>query len=173
MELSKFGRIDSLNICDNLGDHMVGHVYCKFFDEEEAADALQIMNGRYYDGRKMAVEYSPVTDFREARCRDYDDDQCSRGGFCNFMHVRPVPECLIRSLEEEAENERHREAMERRGRDGERGRRGRSRSRSSSSSSDDNSRDGGRRSRDKRSRRERSGSGGRRPSSRSRSRSQT
>ena len=35
------------------GDHMIGHVYCKFFNEEDAADALQVMNGRYYDGRKM------------------------------------------------------------------------------------------------------------------------
>ncbi len=73
-ELSKFGRIEALNVCDNLGDHMIGHVYAKFTDEEEAADALHIMNGRYYDGRKMEVEFSPVTDFREARCRDFDEE---------------------------------------------------------------------------------------------------
>lgn len=112
-ELGKFGRLDALHVCDNLGDHMIGHVYAKFSDEEEAADALQIMNGRYYDGRKMLVEYSPVTDFREARCRDFDEDTCSRGGFCNFMHIKPVPECLIMSLEEDCEMERRREAMKR------------------------------------------------------------
>jgi len=181
MELSKFGRIDSLNVCDNLGDHMVGHVYCKFFDEEEAADALQIMNGRYYDGRTMVVEYSPVTDFREARCRDYDDDSCARGGFCNFMHVRPVPECLIRSLEEDAEMERRREFMERqrrRGRDRDKDRRRRSRSSSSSNASSRDSREHCSKrqhhgSSSKRSKRDRSGSRGRGSNSGNRSRSRS
>ncbi|EJK67720.1 hypothetical protein THAOC_11212 [Thalassiosira oceanica] len=79
-ELSKFGRIEALHICDNLGDHMLGHAYCKFSEEEEAADALNVMNGRYYDGRQMEVEFSPVLDFREARCRDFDEDSCRRGG---------------------------------------------------------------------------------------------
>lgn len=45
---------------------MIGHVYAKFSEEEEAADALNVMNGRYFDGRRMEVEFSPVTDFREA-----------------------------------------------------------------------------------------------------------
>jgi splicing factor U2AF subunit len=74
IELSKFGRIDALHVCDNLGDHMIGHVYCKFRDEEDASDSLQVMNERYYDGRRMEVEFSPVTDFREARCRDFDEE---------------------------------------------------------------------------------------------------
>jgi len=114
VELSKFGRIDALHVCDNLGDHMIGHVYCKFRDEEEASDALQVMNGRYYDGRRMEVEFSPVTDFREARCRDYDEEACARGGFCNFLHVKPVPIPLIRSMEDDCEADRIREQENRR-----------------------------------------------------------
>lgn len=133
-ELSKFGRIEALHICDNLGDHMLGHAYCKFSEEEEAADALNVMNGRYYDGRQMEVEFSPVLDFREARCRDFDEDSCRRGGFCNFMHVKPVPQCLIVDMEDDAEDERKREAHEReerrRRRDRKERRRKRSRSRS-------------------------------------------
>mmetsp|Transcript_12442 Transcript_12442/g.34023 ORF Transcript_12442/g.34023 Transcript_12442/m.34023 type:complete len:263 (-) Transcript_12442:194-982(-) len=113
MEFSKFGRIDALHVCDNLGDHMIGHVYCKFTDEEDASDALQVMNDRYYDGRKMEVEFSPVQNFQEARCRDFDEENCARGGFCNFMHVKPVPLCLVRSLEEDAEHDRRREEDER------------------------------------------------------------
>ena len=99
LELSKFGNVEALHVCDNLGDHMIGHVYCKFRDDVEASDALKGMNGRYYDGRRMEVEFSPVTDFREARCRDFDETTCSRGGFCNFLHSKPVPRCLIASLE--------------------------------------------------------------------------
>lgn len=117
MELSKFGRIDELHVCDNLGDHMIGHLYCKFFNEEDASDAMQAMNGRFYDGRMMEVEFSPVTDFREARCRDFDEEACQRGGFCNFLHAKPVPIPLIRSLEGDSEIERRREDDGRRDRE--------------------------------------------------------
>lgn len=52
---------------------MIGHVYCKFTDEEDASDALQVMNGRYYDGRKMEVEFSPVQNFQEVRHETLDN----------------------------------------------------------------------------------------------------
>ena len=58
------------------------------------------------DGRPIQAEFSPVTDFREARCRDFDENACQRGGFCNFLHVKPVPLALIRSLEDDAEADR-------------------------------------------------------------------
>lgn len=102
MELSKYGRLDGLYVVDNIGDHLIGHVYAKFMDEEQAADALEKLNNRFYDGILIQCEYSPVSDFREARCRDYDEDTCSRSGFCNFLHVKPVPPALIRSLEDDA-----------------------------------------------------------------------
>ena len=167
-ELSKFGRLEALHVCDNLGDHMIGHVYAKFAEEEEAADALNVMNGRYYDGRKLEAEFSPVTDFREARCRDFDEDTCRRGGFCNFMHIKPVPLCLIRDMEDEAEDGRRREEAER----AERRRRGERRDRSGGGGGggggggSDHRRGGGRRDR------ERKGGSSRR-GSRSRSRSGT
>ena len=40
-ELDKFGEIENLNVCDNLADHMVGSVYVKFKDENDAAKAMQ------------------------------------------------------------------------------------------------------------------------------------
>ena len=54
-------------MCDNICEHMLGNVYVKFEDEEDAEKALQGLSGRYFAGRPLAVEYSPVTDFREAR----------------------------------------------------------------------------------------------------------
>lgn len=89
-ELSKFGYIEQLNILENQGDHMVGNVYIKFNKEEQAENALKALTGRFYAGRVLKVEYSPVTDFREARCRQFDEDHCSRGSYCNFMHLRRV-----------------------------------------------------------------------------------
>ncbi|XP_019414717.1 PREDICTED: splicing factor U2af small subunit B-like [Lupinus angustifolius] len=49
-ELSKYGEIQSLNICDNLADHVVGNVYVQFKEEDHAANALMNLTGRFYSG---------------------------------------------------------------------------------------------------------------------------
>ncbi|CAM9251176.1 unnamed protein product [Ectocarpus fasciculatus] len=98
-ELKQFGKIEDIQVCENLGDHMVGNVYVKFEDEEEAEGALSNLNGRFYGGRMLTCEYSPVTDFREARCRQFDEGTCARGGYCNFMHVREPSRELRKFLE--------------------------------------------------------------------------
>lgn len=98
LELDKYGVIEHLCVCDNLADHMVGNVYVKFRDEEGAARALQALQGRYYAGKPIQVEFSPVTDFKESTCRQYEQGSCNRGGYCNFMHVRPVSRRLRKQL---------------------------------------------------------------------------
>ena len=85
-ELSRFGEVVEMNVCDNEGDHLVGNVYAKFKDEDAATNAITALRGRFYAGRAITGELSPVTDFREARCRQFEMGECSRGGFCNFMH---------------------------------------------------------------------------------------
>ncbi|MFS7908858.1 putative transcription factor C3H family [Helianthus anomalus] len=97
-ELGKYGEIESLNICDNLADHMVGNVYAQFREEEHAAAALQNLSGRFYAGRPIIVDFSPVTDFREATCRQYEENVCNRGGYCNFMHLKKINKDLRRQL---------------------------------------------------------------------------
>ncbi|XP_050367339.1 splicing factor U2af small subunit B-like [Argentina anserina] len=97
-ELSKYGEIERLNVCDNIADHMVGNVYVQFSEEEHAANALKNLTGRFYAGRPIIVEFSPVTDFREATCRQYDENTCNRGGYCNFMHLKRIGSQLRREL---------------------------------------------------------------------------
>lgn len=97
-ELGKYGEIESLNVCDNLADHMVGNVYVQFREEEHAAAALQALTGRFYAERAIIVDFSPVTDFREATCRQYEEDTCNRGGYCNFMHLKKISRELRRQL---------------------------------------------------------------------------
>ncbi|KAI3450666.1 hypothetical protein Pfo_007331 [Paulownia fortunei] len=97
-ELNKYGEIENLNICDNLADHMVGNVYVQFREEEHAATALNNLTGRYYAGRPIIVDFSPVTDFREATCRQYEENTCNRGGYCNFMHLKRIGRELRRHL---------------------------------------------------------------------------
>lgn len=97
-ELSKFGEIESLNVCDNLADHMIGNVYVQFKEEDQAAAALNAFQGRFYSGRPIIADFSPVTDFREATCRQYEENSCNRGGYCNFMHVKMIGRELRRKL---------------------------------------------------------------------------
>jgi len=97
-EMAKYGEIENLNVCDNTSDHMVGNVYVKFKEEEEAMAALSALNGRFYGGRPIIAEFSPVTDFREATCRQYEENICSRGGLCNFMHLKPISRDLRKIL---------------------------------------------------------------------------
>lgn len=97
-ELGKFGEIESLNVCDNLADHMIGNVYVQFKEEEEAAAALRALQGRFYNARPIIADFSPVTDFREATCRQFEESNCNRGGYCNFMHVKLIGRELRRNL---------------------------------------------------------------------------
>lgn len=97
-ELSKHGELENLHVCDNLADHLIGNVYVQFREEDQAAKALQALQGRFYSGRPIIAEFSPVTDFREATCRQFEEHNCNRGGYCNFMHVKEIGRDLRKRL---------------------------------------------------------------------------
>ena len=78
LEFCKYGAIEDIHVCDNLGDHLIGNVYVKFRSEEDAESAIKSLSGRYYGNKPINAEFSPVTDFRESRCRQYDDGSCGR-----------------------------------------------------------------------------------------------
>jgi len=86
----KYGPVEEMNVCDNLGDHLVGNVYVKFKQEDDAEKATTDLNNRWFGGRPVYAELTPVTDFREACCRQYETGECTRSGFCNFMHLKPI-----------------------------------------------------------------------------------
>ena len=77
LELSNFGEIEDIVVCDNIGDQLIGNVYAKYFDEDDAERAMRGLNGRYYAGKLIMPEYSPVTSFKDARCRQYEEGSCS------------------------------------------------------------------------------------------------
>ncbi|KAI1885327.1 hypothetical protein AGOR_G00219000 [Albula goreensis] len=127
----KYGEVEEMNVCDNLGDHLVGNVYVKFRREEDAEKAVMDLNNRWFNGQPIHAELSPVTDFREACCRQYEMGECTRGGFCNFMHLKPISRELRRELYGRR-RKRHRSrsrSRERRSRSRDRGRSGRDRER--------------------------------------------
>ena len=88
-----------------MGDHLIGNVYVKFNTEEEAEAAQKSLNGKYYSGKQIICEYSPVTDFRESRCRQFEEGACGRGGFCNFMHLKYISRDFKKSLFEQMYDE--------------------------------------------------------------------
>jgi len=97
-ELAKFGELEEVVVADNIGEHMIGNVYVKYQSEDQAQAAMQGLLGRYYAGKVIMAEFSPVTDFREAKCRQYNEGACDRGGYCNFMHPKHVTRDLKKQL---------------------------------------------------------------------------
>lgn len=78
LEMANFGEIEDLVVCDNIGDHIIGSAYVKYYDENDAERAMKSLSGRYYAGKLIMPEYSPVTNFRDAKCRQYEEGSCSR-----------------------------------------------------------------------------------------------
>jgi len=112
IELSKFGHLLELHVCDNIGDHLIGNVYARYEWEAEAQAAVDAMNDRWYAGRPLYAELSPVTDFREACCRQNENGECNRGGYCNFMHLRIASKDLVKSLDASQRLERRMQGKE-------------------------------------------------------------
>jgi hypothetical protein len=50
LEMAGFGEIEEVYICRNLGDHLSGNCYVKYYDEEDAMKGYVGLRGRYYGG---------------------------------------------------------------------------------------------------------------------------
>jgi len=121
-EFLKYGNVMDFQALKNIGDHNIGNTFIKYADEDEAAEALKHINGRFYAGRKIKVNFSPITDFDNARCRDYQTQSCTRGNFCNFAHFMRNPRWTANHLNQMSAQERlrrkTRKLREKRTRDG-------------------------------------------------------
>jgi len=98
LELANYGEVDDLIICDNIGDHLKGNVYVKYIRESDALKCVMALKNRYYDKVQLMPEFSPVTDFSNAKCKQYIDGQCKRSGYCNYIHSKPIGRQFRRSL---------------------------------------------------------------------------
>ncbi|VDN51134.1 unnamed protein product [Dracunculus medinensis] len=107
LEISeKYGTIEEMNVCDNVGEHMLGNVYIKFRSELSAQRAVDALNNRWFDGRPIHCELSPVTDFRDACCRQNGSGECNRGGFCNFLHLKRLSNGMRRKILRDIKSQR-------------------------------------------------------------------
>ncbi|KAK1344005.1 hypothetical protein QTO34_014563, partial [Cnephaeus nilssonii] len=87
----KYGEVEEMNICDNLGDHLVGNV--KFSGEDAEKAPLLVQRGS-----PSKLTFPPVTDFWEACCHQYEMGECTQGGFHNFVHLKHISRELRREL---------------------------------------------------------------------------
>jgi hypothetical protein len=103
LELSKAGPIEELIVLDNTRLCMNGHVFCKFVHERDAADALQNVNGRPFNGEPVEAELSRIVDFsRQSVCGFYDSGRYGYGRSCIYAHARTVPADFFHRLENQA-----------------------------------------------------------------------
>uniref|UniRef100_A0A2K5N1S4 U2 small nuclear RNA auxiliary factor 1 like 4 n=1 Tax=Cercocebus atys TaxID=9531 RepID=A0A2K5N1S4_CERAT len=64
----KYGEIEEMNVCDNVGDHLVGNVYVKFRREKDAEWAVAELNNRWFNGQAVHAELSPVASATSCIC---------------------------------------------------------------------------------------------------------
>ena len=92
----QYGEIEEMNVCDNLGDHLVGNVYIKYRREEDAEKACKVLNTRWYDGTSVYTHY----------CHRFSDATDQNAGWSDTMsssfqiisHCPSVFTCLNLSL---------------------------------------------------------------------------
>ena len=101
VELSSYGELKELAVVDNLGDHLIGNVYARFNDEAGASKAFNALAGKYYNSKLVEEEYCPISKISWCKCRFYDEGKCERGAFCNYLHLKPISETLLKNLRDE------------------------------------------------------------------------
>lgn len=78
LELAKYGEIEDMQVCDNIGEHMFGNLFVKFTSEDDASQCRNGITGRVYGGKMVVPEFSPVSNFSEGKCRQYEEGTCKR-----------------------------------------------------------------------------------------------
>lgn len=100
VELSiKFGEVSAIVICGNYNLHLGGNVLVKFKSERSAAKCFAECNDRWYNGKPIFCDLSPVKFIDDAICKDYANGRrCERGDQCNLIHARNIEPSLVKML---------------------------------------------------------------------------
>lgn len=136
-ELRRAGTVCQVRVCRNLEPHLRGNVYVQYASEEEARQALTMLNGRWYAGRPVSCEFSPVDRWKTAVCGLFFRRACPKGRGCNFLHVfrNPTDECWHESRSPPPQHQRSHSPGAKKGRRSRSPHRSHKRSRSSRSRS--------------------------------------
>ncbi|XP_065097722.1 U2 small nuclear ribonucleoprotein auxiliary factor 35 kDa subunit-related protein 2-like [Paramisgurnus dabryanus] len=86
-EFKNAGKVVQFKVSCNFEPHLRGNVYVQYDTEEQCKEAFMMFNGRWYAGKQLQCEFSPVTRWKTAICGLYDRRKCPKGKHCNFLHV--------------------------------------------------------------------------------------
>ncbi|XP_054627114.1 U2 small nuclear ribonucleoprotein auxiliary factor 35 kDa subunit-related protein 1 [Dunckerocampus dactyliophorus] len=86
-EFKTVGKVVQFKVSCNYEPHLRGNVYVQFDTEEQCREAFIKFNGRFYAGKQLHCEISPVTRWKNAICGLFDRKRCPKGKHCNFLHV--------------------------------------------------------------------------------------
>ncbi|KAG9287696.1 hypothetical protein G9A89_004099 [Geosiphon pyriformis] len=103
-EFLAYGNIIQFKVCKNFQIHLRGNVYVQYEKEEEAERALEAIRGRWYAGKQLIADYSPVTKWKGAICGFFERNKCPRGMHCNFLHVFKNPGGLYSDADRDNES---------------------------------------------------------------------
>ncbi|XP_018584701.2 U2 small nuclear ribonucleoprotein auxiliary factor 35 kDa subunit-related protein 2 isoform X1 [Scleropages formosus] len=90
-EFRTAGKVVQFKVSCNFEPHLRGNVYVQYDTKEQCKEALLMFNGRWYAGRQLQCEFSPVTRWKTAICGLFDRRKCPKGKHCNFLHVYRNP----------------------------------------------------------------------------------
>uniref|UniRef100_A0AAY5L2I2 Zinc finger (CCCH type), RNA-binding motif and serine/arginine rich 2 n=1 Tax=Esox lucius TaxID=8010 RepID=A0AAY5L2I2_ESOLU len=90
-EFKGAGKVVQFKVSCNFEPHLRGNVYVQFDTEEQCREAFMMFNGRWYAGKQLQCEFSPVTRWKTAICGLFDRQKCPKGKHCNFLHVYRNP----------------------------------------------------------------------------------
>ncbi|XP_064878700.1 uncharacterized protein zrsr2 isoform X2 [Oncorhynchus nerka] len=90
-EFRTAGKVVQFKVSCNFEPHLRGNVYVQFDTEEQCKEAFMMFNGRWYAGKQLQCEFSPVTRWKTAICGLFDRQKCPKGKHCNFLHVYRNP----------------------------------------------------------------------------------
>ncbi|KAK1347713.1 RNA-binding domain-containing protein [Hamiltosporidium tvaerminnensis] len=93
-----YGYIIDMVIALNISDHLLGNIYIKFSREEEAIKCVEKLNTRFYADRLICVELCHVDNLKKACCKEFENLECLRAGFCNFIHRAKISQELLDEL---------------------------------------------------------------------------
>lgn len=67
-EFEKCGRMRLFKTCSNHEAHLRGNVFVEFMTKREALISYRLLNGRWYGGKQLNVEFCNIQSWRSAIC---------------------------------------------------------------------------------------------------------
>ena len=88
-KFAEFGYVEDVHVCENLGEHMVGNVYVKYRNEEDADKCVKALKGKFMV-EDLCFLNSLLSQTFTRRDAVNMMKACSRGGLCNFSIVYDI-----------------------------------------------------------------------------------